>query len=136
MTMTFTYDDGLNGTIDRHGIIGRVVCSWTANGSGAATGTTAKIVGELIKGVTNPTDSPTDDYDITLTDEDGVNLLGGSADDLTDRDVTNSEAVYFNLTDGSAPIAAYPVVCGTIAVAVASAGSAKSGVLTLYYRRR
>lgn len=133
MPVTFTYDDGWdkNGS---HGSIRTVVASWTADGSGNAAGTSLKINGELLKGVTNPTDGPTDNYDITLTDADGADLLSGSADNLADRDTTNTETVHFNLTDGEAPIAAYPAVNSTVTVTVATAGSGKSGVLTIYYR--
>lgn len=132
-TMTFSYDDGY----DKDGLPGsvrRIICSWTSTSGGAADATTKKINGFLLKGVTNPTDSPTDDYDITLADDDGADLLSGSADNLTDRDTTNTETVHFNLTDGTVPIAAYPAVCSPITVTVAAAGSTKSGVLTLYYR--
>lgn len=133
--VTFTYDDGY----DKNGASGqirKVIVSWTSDGSGDAAGTSLKINGELLKGVTNPTDSPTDNYDIVLTDDDGANLLAGAFDDLADRDTTNTETVHFNLSDGTVPIAAYPVVCSTVTVTVAAAGATKSGVLTLYYRVR
>jgi hypothetical protein len=133
MPVTFTYDDGYDKD-GRGGVIRTITASWTSNGSGAAAGTSLKINGLLLKGVTNPTDSPTDDYDIVLTDADGANLLTGCADDLTDRDTTNTETVHFNLTDGTAPIAAYPAVNSTVTVTVAAAGSTKSGVLVLYYK--
>jgi hypothetical protein len=135
MAMAFTYDDGY-ARKGVGGLIRRVICSWTSDGSGDAAGTSEKINGELLKGVTNPTDGPTDNYDIVLTDDDGANLLSGSFDDLADRDTTNTETVHFNLTDGTVPIAAYPAVCSTVTVTVAAAGNAKSGVLTLYYRVR
>jgi hypothetical protein len=134
MAMTFTYDDGHDKNGGSRGAVRKIICSWTSDGSGDATGTTLKVNGFLLKGVTNPTDGPTDDYDITLTDDEGANLLSGSFDDLADRDTTNTETVHFNLTDGAAPIAAYPAVCSTITVTVAAAGNTKSGVLVLYYK--
>lgn len=136
MAVTFTYEDGEDAVNANRGSIRKINCSWTSDGSGDAAGTTRKIVGTLLKGVTNPTDSPTDNYDIVLTDSDGANLLSGSFDDLADRDTTNTETVHFNLTDGTVPIAAYPVVCSTITVTVAAAGATKSGVLVLYYKVR
>jgi hypothetical protein len=135
MAVTFSYDDGYDKNGER-GLIRKVIASWTSDGSGDAAGTSAKINGELLKGVTNPTDGPTDDYDIVLTDEDGADLLSGSFDNLADRDTTNTETVHFSLTDGTVPIAAYPAVCSPVTVTVAAAGATKSGVLTIYYRVR
>lgn len=131
MTMSFTYEDSLKDGIHR------VIADWTSDGSGNASGTTTKLVGELIKGVTNPDDSaaPAADYDITVTDADGVNVLGSSADDLADRHTSNTECVYFNLTNGTTPIAAYPVVSGKLTIAVANAGDTKQGQLILYLKK-
>jgi hypothetical protein len=130
MTMSFEYTS--------FGGYGRVRCTWTSDAAGAASGTTNAIIGELIKGVTNPdgTDAPTDNYDITLADEDGLNILAGCSDDLADRDTANTESILFLITDGSAPIAMHPVVAGAITVTVAAAGDTKSGVLDLWYRKR
>jgi hypothetical protein len=133
--ITFSYDDGYDKNGER-GSIRKVIASWTSDTSGDAAGTSAKINGYLLKGVTNPTDSPTDDYDIVLTDSDGANLLDGAFANLTNRDTTNTETRLFNLTDGTVPIGAYPEVNSTITVTVAAAGSTKSGVLTIYYRVR
>lgn len=133
-TMTFTYDDGYDAVSANRGSIRRITCSWTGTSGGAADGTTRKINGTLLKGVTNPTDGPTDDYDIVLTDDESADLLSGCFADLTNRDTTNTETRHFNLTDGTVPIAAYPVVCSTITVTVAASGTSKSGVLVLYYK--
>jgi len=126
MAVTFTYDE--------IGPIHKMIVAWTSDASGDAAGTSKKITGEVIKGQTNPTDTPTDDYDIVLTDEEAVNILGNSADDLVDRDTTNTEEVYFGITDGTNPLAAYPVVSDKITVTVSNAGNAKSGKLTVYYK--
>lgn len=135
-TITFDYDEGADGAGNWHPYR-KVICSWTSDSSGDASGTTKKLVGTLVKATTNPTDGPTDNYDITLADEDGVNLLGGCDDDLTDRDTANSEEVYFLVKDhAGTPLAQsiHPVVCGVVTVTVAAAGSIKSGVLNLFLR--
>jgi len=66
--------------------------AWTANsGTGAmpAIASESNIDGYVFMVVTNPgTTAPTDDYDITLTDSDGVDVMGGK---LVDRDTANSE---------------------------------------------
>lgn len=132
MPMTFSYDDGFDKGGNK-GRIRRILVSWTSDASGDASGTSLKVNGYLLKGVTVPTDGPTDDYDITLTDSDGADLLENSEADLTNRDTTDTETVSFALTDGAAPIAAYPAVCSEITVTVAAAGNTKSGLLVLYY---
>lgn len=54
------------------------------------TGSNVDIDGYVFLVITNPdgTTAPTDGYDITLTDSDGVDVMGG---ELADRDETNSE---------------------------------------------
>lgn len=135
MAMTFTYDEGYDQSGNRRGIR-KVACSWTSDGSGDASGT-AKLVGTLVKASTNPTDAPTDNYDITLTDSDGVNVLTACQGSLLNRHTTTSQEVYFLVLDtAGTPLAqsVHPVVCGDITVTVAAAGATKSGVLNLYLR--
>lgn len=135
--MTFTYDEGYDAA-GNFGGVKKVLISWTSDDStGAVTGTTRKIVGTLIKGVTDPgATAPTDDYDIAITDEEGVNVFASCVDTspLGDRDTANSEAAYFMLSDGTASIAAFPVVCDVLTVAVSNAGNSKQGQLVLYYK--
>ena len=72
-----------------------VTFTWIANTTGVvpttSTGTTWPNIrgGCIAKVVTNPgSTAPTDNYDITLTDSDGVDLMGG---ELANRDTANSE---------------------------------------------
>lgn len=132
MPVTFSYDDGYTKDGEQSSIR-KVIAAWTSDGSGDATGTSLQINGRLLKGVTNPTDGPTDNYDIVLTDSDGANLLADCIDDLTDRDTTNTETVHFLLTDGTVGIAAHPAVCSAVTATISGAGSSKSGTLVLYY---
>ncbi len=60
----------------------------TGDGSFMATALTKKIDGFLVKIQTNPDGSPTDNYDITLPDANGIDALQGAG---VDRDTTNSE---------------------------------------------
>ena len=124
-SMTFAYHD--------LGAIRKIIATWTSDdAAGTASGTTEKIVGTLIKGITDPsgTAAPTDNYDIALTDEQSFNVLTGAADDLADRDTANTEEVYFDQADHER----FPVVADKITIAVTAAGNSKQGVLTLYYR--
>jgi hypothetical protein len=132
MAMTFTYAS--------FGPYERITATWTSDGDGDAAGTSIAFFGDLIKGITVPdgTAAPTADYDITLTNEYGVDILALCADNLADRHTSNTEEVYFNLDDigGGLAIGAYPIVHGPIIVTVAAAGATKAGVLHLFVFRR
>lgn len=80
-----------------------------------------KIQGFIVRVVTNPgTTKPTDNYDITLLDEDSVDVASGN---LNNRDDTNSEDWI-----PSDP----PYVDGTLTFTIATAGDAKVGKCTIY----
>jgi len=138
MAMTFTLDNGVDG----NGVpcsIRKLTCDWTSDGSGNASGTSPKIVGTIIKGVTDPgATAPTDDYDITITDAEGLDVLAVCQSGLSNRDTANSEQVYFLVLDAAGtPLtqSVHPVVCDQLTVTVANAGDTKSGQLILYYRQ-
>ena len=120
-------------TYDNIGGIRKIIADWTSDDTtGAVAGTTVKIIGELIKGTTDPgATAPTTLYDIVLTDAEGVNLLGLSADDLLNRSATVTEEVYFGLTTQAS---AFPVVADLVTISVSNAGNSKLGQLIIYYR--
>lgn len=129
--MTFSYDE--------LGAIGKIIVDWTSDdATGAVSGTTKKITGTLIKGVTDPgATAPTADYDIAITDEEGVNVLGNCVDDLADRHTSTTEEVYFLVSNLAAIDPGgniHPVVCDKLTVSVTNAGNSKEGQLILYYR--
>lgn len=131
MSMAATYPHPADGAPIR-----QVRIAWTSATDGTASGT-AYVYGEIYKAVTIPsgTAAPTADYDITLTDSDGLNILGLCDDNLTDRHTSNVEEVYFHLLNAAAlAIWTGVVVAGPITVAVANAGNTKSGTLVLYVR--
>jgi hypothetical protein len=138
--MTFEYDDGDDGA-GRRCSIRRVIATFlTDDSAGTASGTTRKIVGELIKVVTNPgSAAPTDNWDVLITDENSIDPLAGvqNAAALVARDTTTTEQTYLQLlnADGT-PVAEaiFPVVCGALTIAVANGGNSKTGEIILYYR--
>lgn len=71
-----------------------LVFSWIADssdGSVPATTSMLRIDGYIIKVITNPgTTAPTDNYDITLTNIDGADVVHG---ELANRDTTNTEEI-------------------------------------------
>ena len=112
----------------RNGILGSMRFAWTSDTGGAVSGTTWPFNGRIERLVTNPgAAAPTDNYDVTIEDEDGVDVLGGVG---ANRDTVNSEqavpvlGTYF-----------HPAHAGTIEPKVAAAGSAKTGEIIIYYSR-
>lgn len=136
-TVTVTYD----GDPDRAevGSVNRIVVDWTSDGSGNADTTTKKITGRLIKGVTNPgATAPTDDYDIAITDPEGLDVLANcpAAGRLGNRDTANTECAYFfvaNVDGTPLSMAQNPVVCDPLTIAISNAGASKVGKLILYW---
>lgn len=107
-----------------HPVGQKVSVSWTSDASGDYT-ETVKIYGFIVKVVFNPTDGPTDNYDLTLVDGEGVDVLGGGG---ADRDTSTSEQIPDPTTGKTICGFAY----GDVTFTVAAAGNAKSGVTHIY----
>ena len=123
MALVFTYESGGGRKIYAGSRIGVVVATWTSDASGDATGTTGEVIGGLARRfVTNPdgTAVPSDNYDVTVADADGVSLVGTS---LNDRDTATTEQHV-----PTQPVA----VASKLTVTVSNAGASKSGVLRIY----
>jgi hypothetical protein len=140
-SMTFTYDDGTDASLVRPGVR-RVFVNWTSDSAtGSVTGISRKIVGELIRAVTIPsgTAAPSNNYAIAVTDESGVNVLGGCDANLAARSSASTQEVYFFETSHAgtpAAMAVFPTVCDQLTIAVTNAGNSKQGQIVLYYAPR
>lgn len=140
MTATVTYDDGVDGKGERGRIRKVLIDFLTDDTDGTATVTTRKVVGELVKIVTDPgSAAPTDNWDVTITDSEGVDVTTAcmNAATLLARDTANTEETYLYLKEASATpigIGAFPVVCDTLTVALANAGNSKTAQVILYFR--
>lgn len=90
----------------------------------------ARIKGKyLFHMITNPgATAPTDNYNITLLDDDGVDMAGG---ELLLRDTENSEQAIPKIASG---VYGERIANGGLAVTITSAGNAKVGVLKLWWR--
>ena len=114
-------------TENTFGSIKRIVWDWACTDGGAVVGsvTTAVFDGEILALVTVPdggADAPTDNYDITIKDANGVDLLAGQG---ANRHTSNTEYV----TSGFIPVA-----MSKLTLAVANAGDANKGTVYLYIR--
>ena len=100
---------------------GTVVASTSA---GLNPTTLNKYSGEVVRLVTDPSSTaPTDDYDITILDSDGYDVLMGAG---ADRDTANTEQVLGTSLG----------ICQdtTLSLRVAAAGSNKGGAVILYIK--
>ena len=137
-SISFTYDNSGDGISSR--AVRKVIAAWTSDASGDAAGTCVKIVGSLVKATTVPGaggTAPSDNYDITLTDDKSINVLATCAVALLDRDTANTEEQYFFVLNSDSPplsVSARPAVCSPLTFTVANAGNVKSGTIHLYYK--
>ena len=128
-TITETHDDSRTGKC--------AILAWTSDAAGAVSGTatTRKVSGVILRVTTIPADGPTDNYDVVLNDEDGIDVLQGFG---ADRDTTNAETItpLVSTTLSGNPVAmGTPVaVNSTLTLVIANAGNAKSGTVRVYYR--
>src|SRR3990167_2953277 len=92
MSMAITFDDYTPGSLMT------VTADWVSDTSGAASWTSERIIGRLVRIATRPDTSavPTDNYDIVITDDLGFNVLTNvpTAGTLANRDTTGIEQVY------------------------------------------
>ena len=136
-SMTFTYDRGYDGG----GVLGRysrVIADWVSDdATGAVTGTSRKIVGHLVKAVTDPgSPAPSANYDIALTDDASADILANTDATLANRHTTTSETVEFFVKNAAAAaMNRGPVVCSTVTIAITNAGNSKAGQIILYVER-
>ena len=80
-----------------------------------------RLRGFITRVTTNPgTTAPTDDYDIVLNDEDGVDVMAGA---LANRDTANSETVI---------ISDPPYIDSELTLVITNAGDTKDGKITIY----
>lgn len=123
MAGTVTVSEELLGSLKK------IVWAWTSDGSGNVNGaggaTVNALNGKIERLVTVPSGAaaPTDNYDVTITDEDSVDVLSGGG---ADRDTANTEQV--------ASSSLGVVANDKLTLNVANAGAAKSGTVYLYLR--
>jgi hypothetical protein len=102
----------------------QIVWSWTSTSGGAADLiTTLPYAGQVTACVTIPAgggSAPTDNYDITITDAYGYDVLQGTG---ANRDTANTETAVPTATS---------IAFGTLTLNVTNAGDTKGGTVILY----
>jgi hypothetical protein len=108
------------------GSLRKIRFDWTSDAAGAADAVTEKAYnGCLERLVTIPDGvaAPTDNYDATLLDEDGADILMGAG---ANRDTANTEQVLASSLGC--------VANDVLALHITNAGNAKKGALLVYLR--
>lgn len=123
-------EDGFRGDLQRFTL------TWTADGSGDATKENiSRIEGTVERIVYSPSglsgQVPDDNYDVTLLDEDGLDILVATGANLDEATTTSVEQVGKTLDNLEIPIA----TVGLLDFAVENAGSGGSGIVRLFVRR-
>lgn len=113
----------------------KVIVSWLSSTNNRATGTTAFIRGEIARVVFQPdaTAVPLADYDITLKDSYGVDVLAGLGSDLSATEAFTGVPFYSTVISGQTNFYPY-VVNDRLTLAVDNCGSNKQGIVVLYLK--
>ena len=118
-------------TLDTHGqgiTVATITCTAHTNGVFTTT-STGPLEGYLVRATTNPGTAPTTDYDITLIDRTGADVMGGT---LTDRSATVTETVVPKLhDDGTDRVYGGVLIRGGLDVTIAN-NSVNSAVVVIY----
>lgn len=108
---------------------------WTSDASGNVTSTIRGMFGQILRVTTNPdagATSPTASYDMTLKDDDEIDVLFGFGADLSQ---SASKTFTCRTVDSGTTTTTIPVMVGTdLDLAITSAGNAKSGVIRIYMK--
>jgi len=110
-------------TEDITGRLQKARWTWTCTSAGAySEATTKQYNGRIVELMTDPTDGPTDNYDITLLDSNSVDVLAGQG---ADRHTTTTQ---YKLMEDKLGF----VKSSALTLTIASAGDVKSGVVEVY----
>ena len=136
--------DALVGSIESEfrGSLGRgtgycLVLDWASGTNGVVSVDTDPVRGEIGRVVIVPdapsATRPSNLYDMTIDDEDDVDVLAGQGADLAtnaSQSVCGGELVNAGVTSNSIPF----FVNGKLTVEITNAGSEKGGIIRVYYR--
>jgi hypothetical protein len=122
-------------TFQGHRSVRSLALAWTSSAGGAVSGipTLEKIAGEMLRVVFIPGSGgvqPTDAYDVTLLDDDGLDVLAGKGANLSNSSASTICPLVGDGTTTVRPCA----IDGNLTLVVANAGNAKQGTVKLYYR--
>jgi hypothetical protein len=106
---------------------------WLSDSGGNVTASIDELRGTIERIVFNPDDgatSPTNNYDMTLNDQDGIDTLNGKGANLSQSTASSTIS-----TEGDGTTNIPMAVSGTLSLAITNAGNAKGGIIRVYIRR-
>lgn len=111
----------------------RLTIDWTSHTDGTVTQALGKSYSGILERVVfNPgSPAPTTLYDVTLTDDQGFDVLGGQGADLS-ATATTSVKPGIPFKDGTTTSVAPIVIDDTLTLNITNAGSGKVGAIVLY----
>lgn len=111
----------------------RITIDWTSHTDGTVTQALPKAYSGILERVVfNPgATAPTALYDVTLTDEQSVDVLAGQGADLS-ATVTSQVKPGIPFKDGTTTSVAPVVIDDLLTLNITNAGSGKTGVIVLY----
>jgi len=114
--------------------IKKLIMDWLSDASGDVNGVLSGVIsGEILRATFIPDGggtAPTNLYDVTLEDEDGIDLVGGKGANLSNTVTTSIAPLIGDGTTTNRPVA----VDGTLELKVSNAGNAKGGIVSVYFR--
>lgn len=118
-------------------VVRRYTVDWTSASDGTyseAINSGETIAGEIVRVVFNPgSTAPTANYDITITDAQGFDVLAGQGANLSATDTTNV-APGVPVKDGTTTSVGPMIVCDVLTLSITNAGASKNGTVVLYVR--
>lgn len=121
-------------TISRTRTVRSIALDWTSDAGGAVSGIpSTHVSGVIERAVFVPGAAgvqPTDAYDVTLLDDDGLDVLAGRGANLSNANKSQSVPLVGDGTTTDTRVA----IDGQLNLVVANAGNAKQGRVKLYYR--
>ena len=123
--MTLTYEEATDRETPIGSPVSIIIWSFISSAGGAASEQTKKVSGKVKRMVTNPdnVDTPSANWDLTVTDEDGVDILEGEGANRDPAGAGTSEEHVLTIS---------VLVASKLTFTVANAGNAKKGVVKLY----
>ena len=111
----------------------KLILDWLSDASGDVNGTKVEVSGEILRVTFKPDGGgtqPTALYDVTLDDDDGVDVLNGKGANLSNTATTTIAPMIGDGTTTDKIVA----VDGRLELKVTNAGNAKGGIVSIYYR--
>jgi hypothetical protein len=122
-------------TVSQRGSIERIDLAWTAHTDGTGTLTATDIYGTLVQVQFAPGSvTPTNLYDLTLTDANSVDVLAGYGANLSST-LSARRVPLVTAGDGTTLAPMPMVIAGNLTLNITNAGTSTTGTVTLYLKK-